>query len=261
MNLKIAVYLGYLDFSYDAVDWVLGAPPLAIRWLTPETSKQYGIYYSELGPKRSMPFVDETAPPPQVPTTPQAHSAPPQLPQQSPPTTQAPKRPFRVADASDGFLQIRNGPGPTYQEIAKMPLGATVLVGRCAPLDGGWKPFCEVEWQGVSGWASSCCLAEFEQTTQFSYRVTQNLFLRSGPDKSSWNMLTNYAPKDYIPEGKIFTWKRRPDAGNCTAGRGGEIWCQLTYTPDNNKWMGQCTLFAFYDNPKIVGMPFPKPLY
>jgi hypothetical protein len=104
-------------------------------------------------------------------------------------------------------------------------------------------------------------LAEFEETTQFSYRVIQNLFLRSGPDKSSWNMLTNYAPKDYIPEGKIFTWKRRPDAGNCTAGRGGEIWCQLTYTPDNNKWMGQCTLFAFYDNPKIVGMPFPKPLY
>ena len=237
MNVKIAVYLGYLDFSYDAVDWVLGAPPLAIRWLTPETSKQYGIDYSELGPKRSMPFVDETAPPPQVPTTPQAHSAPPQL----PPATQAPKRPFRVVDASDGFLQIRNGPGPTYQEIAKMPLGATVLVGRCAPLDGGWKPFCEVEWQGVSGWASSCCLAEFEQTTQFSYRVTQNLFLRSGPDKSSWNLLTNYAPKDYIPEGKIFTWKRRPDAGNCTAGRGGEIWCQLTYTPDSgitiNGWV------------------------
>ena len=47
MNVKIAVYLGYLDLSYDAVDWILGAPMLAIRWLTPETSKQYGIYYSE----------------------------------------------------------------------------------------------------------------------------------------------------------------------------------------------------------------------
>ena len=45
-NLKIAVYLGYLGFSYDAVEWILGAPPLAIRWLTPETSKQYSIYYS-----------------------------------------------------------------------------------------------------------------------------------------------------------------------------------------------------------------------
>jgi hypothetical protein len=127
MNIRIAVYLGYLDLSYDAADWILGAPPLALRWLTPETSKQYGIDYSELRPKRSVPFVDEQvtnitpapAPPPQVATPPQEHPATPQLPQ-PPPTTQGPKRPFRVVDVSDGFLQIRNGPGPTYQEIAKM---------------------------------------------------------------------------------------------------------------------------------------------
>ena len=91
MNVKIAVYLGYLDLSYDAVDWILGAPMLAIRWLTPEISKQYGIYYSELTPKRSVPFVDEPvvnitptpAPPPQV-TSPEEHPAPQHLPQQSP---------------------------------------------------------------------------------------------------------------------------------------------------------------------------------
>jgi hypothetical protein len=79
MNVRIAVYLGYLDLSYDAVDWILGAPPLAIRWLTPETSKQYGIYYSDLRPKRSVPFVDDQVanttpaptPPPQVSTPPQ----------------------------------------------------------------------------------------------------------------------------------------------------------------------------------------------
>ena len=179
-------------------------------------------------------------PPSQVPTPPQARPAPTQLPQQSP-QTQQPKRPFRVVDASDGYLNIRNGPGPKYQVIAKMPLGATALIGRCVPLEGDWKPFCEVEWQGVSGWASKCCMAELEETTQFSYRVTQNLILRSGPDKSSWNMLSNYAPKDYIPEGQIFTWKGRPNAGNCTAGRGGEIWCQLTYTHDDgiktNGWV------------------------
>jgi hypothetical protein len=179
-------------------------------------------------------------PPSQVPTPPQARPAPTQLPQQSP-QTQQPKRPFRVVDASDGYLNIRNGPGPKYQVIAKMPLGATGLIGRCVPLEGDWKPFCDVEWQGVSGWASKCCMAELEETTQFSYRVTQNLILRSGPDKSSWNMLSNYAPKDYIPEGQIFTWKGRPNAGNCTAGRGGEIWCQLTYTHDDgiktNGWV------------------------
>ncbi len=240
INVRIAVYLGYLDLKYDAVDWILGAPMLAIRWLTPETSKQYGIYYSELTPKRSMPFVDEQVanitpalpPPPLVTPPPEAPPSPPKLPQQSPQTRQGPKRLFRVVDASDGFLQIRNGPGPTFQEVAKMPLGATGLVGRCVPLGGGWLPFCEVEWQGVTGWASKCCMAELEETTRFSYRVTQNLILRSGPDKSSWNMLTNYAPKDYIPEGQLFTWNVRPNADNCTVGRGGEIWCQLTYTHD-----------------------------
>ena len=137
-------------------------------------------------------------------------------------------RPKSVVDVSDGFLQIRNGPGPTYQETAKMPLGAIGLVGRCVPVDG-WKPFCEVEWQGVSGWASSCCMAELENT---SYRVTQNLSLRGGPDKSLLNMLTNYAPTDYIPEGTIFTLKDVLNAGKCTAGRGGDIWCQLTYSHD-----------------------------
>ena len=38
--------------------------------------------------------------------------------------------------------------------------------------------------------------------------------------------------EDYIPEETIFTWKHRPDASNCTTGRGGEIWCQITYTHD-----------------------------
>jgi hypothetical protein len=69
-NLKIAVYLGYLGFSYDAVEWILGAPPLAIRWLTPETAKHYSIYYSELMPRRSVPFIDD-----QVPSSPLAASS------------------------------------------------------------------------------------------------------------------------------------------------------------------------------------------
>jgi hypothetical protein len=79
-NLKIAVYLGYLGFSYDAVDWILGAPPLAMRLLTPETSRQYGIFYAVLTPKRSVPFVDEQLvpprPPPEVPPPPNASTRP-----------------------------------------------------------------------------------------------------------------------------------------------------------------------------------------
>ena len=238
-NVLIATYLGYLGLSYSAVDWILGAPPLAIRWLTSETSQKYGIYYSELTPKRAVPFVDERVartpgPPEPTPRPSQPEPSPPLLPQT------ASKRPFHVVDASEGFLNIRNGPGPTYPEIAEMPLGATGLVGRCVRLQGGWKPFCEVDWQGVSGWASSCCMAEVGEPTQFTYRVTQNLILRSNPDKSSWNMLTNAEPNDFIPEGTRFTWKSRPE--DCTAGIGGEVWCRLTYTPrrrNKNRRLGK----------------------
>ncbi len=75
------------------------------------------------------------------------------------------KRPFRVVDASDGFLAIRKGPGTQYELVTRMPMGAIGLVGRCVPLEAPWKPFCEVEWQGVTGWASSCCMADLDQST------------------------------------------------------------------------------------------------
>src|SRR5262249_15021285 len=129
-----------------------------------------------LTPKRSVPFVDEQVartPAPTEPTPAQPQPPRPQSPPQPPQTAQGPKRPFDVVDASEGFLSIRNGPGTTYQEIAKMPLGANGLVGHCVRLQGGWKPFCEVDWQGWSGWASSCCMAELGEQTQFSYRVNQ----------------------------------------------------------------------------------------
>jgi hypothetical protein len=87
----------------------------------------------------------------------------------SPPSAQTPnsaaKRPFRVVDVSDGFLQLRKGPGPQYEEVTKIPEGATIMVGRCVPLSGPWKPFCEVEWEGLTGWASSCCMAISEQSS------------------------------------------------------------------------------------------------
>ena len=76
------------------------------------------------------------------------------------------KRPFRVTeDADDGYLNLRSGPGMTYDVIAQMPVGTTGLMGTCVPLAGGYLPFCEVEWNGKHGWASSCCIADVEQST------------------------------------------------------------------------------------------------
>jgi hypothetical protein len=82
----------------------------------------------------------------------------------------------------------------------------------------------------------------------FSYRVTQNLMLRSAPDKHSWNVLSDYAPKDYIPGGTIFTWANRPDAGICTVGSGGEIWCGLSYDHDGITSQGWVSAHFLRDN-------------
>src|SRR5262249_3525430 len=114
------------------------------------------------------------------------------------------------------FSVSATAPAQRIKKLRGCPWAQMAWSGTASGFRVGWKPFCEVEWQGWSGWASSCCMAELGEPTQFSYRVTQNLILRSNPDKSSWNMLTNYAPNDYIPEGKKFTWKSRPD--NCAAG-------------------------------------------
>jgi hypothetical protein len=115
---------------------------------------------------------------PDQPQQPKTATAPQQPPAPSPSVSDAPKHPFRIVNPSTGYLNLRSGPGTSFQQIASIPEGATVLVGQCVKPEG-LLPFCEVEWQGKNGWASSCCMAEL-----FSYRVTQNLMLRSAPDKN-----------------------------------------------------------------------------
>ncbi len=72
-------------------------------------------------------------------------------------------RTFRVMESvSEGVLNMRKGPGSRHRLVVAMPAGASgVTVGRCRrPDDGGNKPWCEVEWRGYRGWASSCCLVD-----------------------------------------------------------------------------------------------------
>jgi uncharacterized protein YraI len=72
-------------------------------------------------------------------------------------------RTFRVMESvSEGILNVRRGPGSRHGLVVAMPAGASgVTVGRCRwPDDGGNKPWCEVEWRGYRGWASSCCLVD-----------------------------------------------------------------------------------------------------
>jgi uncharacterized protein YraI len=170
-------------------------------------------------------------------------TAPQQPPAQSPSLSDAPKHPFRIVNASTGYLNLRSGPGTSFQQIASIPESSTVLVGRCVKPEG-LLPFCEVEWQGKSGWASSCCMAVL-----FSYRVTQNLMLRSAPDKNSGNVLSDYAPKDYLPEGSILSY----GFFYCTYGSGlysptHEVWCRVNYDHDGITTNGWVSAHFLRDN-------------
>jgi len=86
----------------------------------------------------------------------------------------------------------------------------------------------------------------------FSYLVTQNLNLRSAPDKYSSNVLSDFAPNDYIPEGTSFTWTNRPDGSNCTVGGGGEIWCRLSYDHDGMTSQGWVSAHFLRDNNGVL---------
>ena len=139
----------WFNFSYDAIIWMLSARPLAMHKLTQETAKKYNIFSPDL--ENLSNGTAELQQRQQPPT-------PPRQPEAQPPQSET-KRQFQVVNADDGHLNIRKGPGPDYDLVAEMPLGETGLVGKCVPLDGGYLPFCEVEWRGTTGWASSCCIS------------------------------------------------------------------------------------------------------
>jgi uncharacterized caspase-like protein/uncharacterized protein YraI len=67
---------------------------------------------------------------------------------------------FRVVGvASNDVLNIRSGPGTQHPIVAEIPPnGGGVAVYSCRQVAGYTNAWCEVSWQGVDGWASSCCL-------------------------------------------------------------------------------------------------------
>jgi hypothetical protein len=67
------------------------------------------------------------------------------------------KRRLRVS-SSDGVLNLRDGPGTGHTLISSMPAGSIVRqVGRCVKGDDNVTRFkwCNVEWNGSTGWASA----------------------------------------------------------------------------------------------------------
>ena len=66
-------------------------------------------------------------------------------------------------------------------------------------------------------------------------RVTLNMNLRAGPGITFPNVLSPWAPQDYVPQGKTFTW---PGAPGCINGTDGRQWCQVNYKHHNTETVG-----------------------
>lgn len=156
-NAVLGHYLTLWGLNEMGVACVTISPPKEMGWLTGPAGKECGITWEVLTPARDVPLVL-----PSVPTPAQAQRAP--LPQEAEHTGPGPKRRFRVV-SDDGFLNIRKGPGPEYDVITTMPSGETGTAGQCVSVqsNSSYLPFCEVEWRGITGWASSCCIPDAEQ--------------------------------------------------------------------------------------------------
>lgn len=73
---------------------------------------------------------------------------------------------FRVISAfADGRIHLRDGPGKGHGSVGKIPAGTLVRqVGACVHSDDGVTrdPWCEVDWNGIKGWASSSGLEAYK---------------------------------------------------------------------------------------------------
>jgi uncharacterized protein YraI len=64
---------------------------------------------------------------------------------------------------SSGILNMRSGPGLGHSLVVSIPAGAAgVSIAGCQSPDDGSSNFkwCHADWNGYSGWVSSCCLIQ-----------------------------------------------------------------------------------------------------
>ena len=90
------------------------------------------------------------------------------------------------------------------------------------------------------------------------YSVLKNLNMREFPDPKSANVLSRWAPEDFIPQGTTFTGQRF-----CENGRTGYIWCRVTYNHHNTQttgWVAGYYLWSAKDRRRLACLyPSPDP--
>jgi SH3-like domain-containing protein len=140
-------------------------------------------------------------------------------------------------NVSDGFLNIRTAAVTTARVVAAIPAGASdVSVGRCVPPeDGKGVPWCEVQWRGYAGWASSCCMVEAGEATR-TFRVLADvsggiLNMRQGPGPNFDVVAAIPANAADVSVGRC----RRPEGGGSTP------WCEVKWRAYTG-WASACCM-------------------
>lgn len=73
------------------------------------------------------------------------------------------------------------------------------------------------------------------RASKVTLRAKYNLNLRASPDLRSPNLLSPWAPDDYIPAGTSFTWSGDP---SCQTNSENAVWCRVTYEHNGTKTTG-----------------------
>jgi gag-polyprotein putative aspartyl protease len=93
---------------------------------------------------------------------------------------------------------------------------------------------------------------------QDEYSVVKNLNMREFPDPRSANVLSRWAPEDFIAQGTTFTGQRF-----CENGPTGYIWCRVTYNHHNTQttgWVAGYYLWSAKDRRRLACLyPSPDP--
>jgi uncharacterized protein YraI len=149
------------------------------------------------------------------------------------------------ANLPEGYQNIRSGPGQQHAVIAKVPAGSGgVEIGPCRPPDDGQSRYdwCQANWNGNTGWISSCCLKE--QVAPGVYSIPANLAeghqnIRSGPGQQHAVIAKVPAGSGGVEIGPC----RPPDDGQSRYD-----WCQASWNGSQG-WISSCCLAKNSETP------------
>jgi hypothetical protein len=99
---------------------------------------------------------------------------------------------------------------------------------------------------------------EPQPAAKFHWRVIENLNLRVSPDPRSANVLSQWSPKDFIPEGTTIYGNSLP---RCVPGPTGYIWCDITFGHHGTAthgWVAGYYLWSLEESRRVACL-YPNP--